>query len=144
MNNLIRRQENTPFFDFAKRFFDNDFDYVPFFGRNNGTGLSNILEKENEYQVELSAPGFKKDDIKIELENDMMKISSSVEDNKEETNEGFYRREFYKSSFERSFTIPKNANKEEISATLIDGILKVSIPKLKKEEIKENIKIQIK
>ena len=63
MNRNLARTDR-PFLDFAKRFFDNDFNYVPFFERNNG--LSNILEKENEYLIELSAPGLKKEDIKIE------------------------------------------------------------------------------
>jgi HSP20 family protein len=143
MNRNLARTDR-PFLDLAKRFFDNDFNYVPFFeGRNNG-GLSNIMEKENEYLIELSAPGLKKEDIKIELDNDILRISSEVEDNKEDKNNGYYRREFYKSSFERSFTVPKIADKNAISATMNDGILTVSIPKLKEEKKPDNIEIKIK
>lgn len=134
---------DRPFLDFAKRFFDNDFSYVPFFENRNNGGLSNILDKENEYLIELSAPGLKKEDIKIELDNDILRISSNSENEKEESNDGYYRREFYKSSFERSFTVPKIADKNGISATMTDGILTVSIPKLK-EEKKDNIEIKIK
>ena len=140
---LVNRTEN-PFLDLARKFFDNDFDYyLPSTLTRNG-GLSNVSETENEYLVEISAPGLKKEDIKIELENDVLKISSGVQNEKEEKNENYYRREFYKSSFERSFAIPKGVKKDEISATMSDGILVVEIPKLKQEEIKENIKITIK
>jgi len=141
MNRSLVNRTDSPFLDFARNFFDTNFDYLPNLTRNGG--LSNVSENENEYLVEISAPGLKKEDIKIELENDVLKISSSVEDKKEEKNENYYRREFYKSSFERSFAIPKGVNKDEISATMNDGILIVEIPKTK-EEKKENIKITIK
>ena len=136
---------DSPFLDFAKKFFNNDLDdlNVSLFEKRN-SGLSNIVENENEFLVEVSAPGLNKDDIKIELENDILKISSEVEDQKEENNNGYYKREFYKSSFERNFTVPKNVNKSEISAGMVNGILTVTIPKLKEENKPENIKITIK
>jgi HSP20 family protein len=142
MNRNLMKMDR-PFLDFAKRFFDNDFVYNNSLFESKNGGLSNILEKENEYLIEITAPGLKKEDIKIELENDILRISSEIEDNKEDKNDGYYRREFYKSSFERSFTIPKIADKNAISAKMEDGILIVEIPKLK-EEKSENIKITIK
>jgi HSP20 family protein len=143
MNRSLAKIE-SPFLDFAKRFFDGDFNYVPFFESKGNSGLSNILNKENEFVIELSAPGLKKEDIKIELDNDILTISSNSENEKEEKNDGYYRREFYKSSFQRSFTIPKNINRNEISATMEDGVLNVIIPKLKEEEKQDNITITIK
>ena len=142
MNRNLARIDK-PFFNLAKRFFDNDFDYFPFFENRNG-GLSNIMDKENEFLIEISAPGLKKEDIKIELDNDILRISSTIEDQKEENNDGYCRREFYKSSFERSFTVPKIADKNNISATMTDGILSVSVPKLKEEKKPDNIEIKIK
>ena len=143
MNKNLARIE-SPFMGLAKKFFDNDFNYIPFFeGKNNG-GLSNIIDNENEYLIELSAPGLKKEDIKIELDDDILRISSGMEDVKEETNDGYYKREFYKSRFERSFTIPKIANKNEISASMEDGILIVTILKLKEDKKSENVQIKIK
>lgn len=135
----------SPFFDLAKKFFNNDdFDFYPSFETRRNSGLSNISENENEYVVEISAPGLKKEDIKIELENDILKISSDFEDQKEEKNDGYYRREFCRSSFERSFTLPKIVDKENISASMENGILSVSIPKLKEEKKKDSLKITIK
>lgn len=140
---LISKNEN-PFLDLAKKFFDNDFEYYLPSSLYKNSGLSNVSENENEYLVELSAPGLKKEDINIEVENNILKISSTVEDNKEEKNEGYYRREFFKSSFERNFALPKGINKDEISATMLDGILNITIPKIKEEKKKENITITIK
>lgn len=135
---------DRPFFDLARKFFDNDFNYFPLFeGRNNG-GLSNILENDDEFSIEISAPGLKKEDIKIELDNDILRISSDIEDSKEEKNDEYCRREFYKSSFERSFTVPKIVDKNSISASMTDGILNVKIPKLKEEKKPESIQITIK
>ena len=135
---------NNPFMDLARKFFDDDFDYFPTFEGKKQNGLSNIKENENEYLIDIVAPGVKKDDIKIEIENDILKISSNVEDSKEEKAENYYRKEFFKSSFERNFTLSKNADKENISASMTDGILNVVIPKIKEEKMKENIKITIK
>jgi HSP20 family protein len=149
MNNLVKRNENA-FFDLAKKFFNDDFIYFPAFtptmaadSMKNG-GLSNVSEDENGYLIEISAPGLKKDDIKIELENETLKISSVAEEEKEEKTETFHRREFYRTSFERNFLVPKNINKEEISATMSDGILSLTLPKVKEVKSKENIKIDIK
>lgn len=143
MNRSLISKNDNPFLDLARKFFDNEFEYLPSsLIKNNG--LSNISENENEYLIELTAPGLKKEDIKIELENDVLKISSSIENNKEEKNENYYRREFYKSSFERNFAIPKGVNTDEISATMTDGILIVEIPKMKEEKKSEGIKISIK
>jgi HSP20 family protein len=143
MNRSLVNKGESPFLGLARKFFDNDFEYFPSL-LTKSSGLSNVLEKENEYLIELSAPGLKKEDINIELEKDVLKISSNFEDSKEETNDGYYRREFYKSSFERSFSVPKGVNKDDISATMDNGILIISIPKLKEEIKNENIKITIK
>lgn len=140
--NLVTKWE-SPFLEMAGKFFNNDFIYHPAF-ESRSHGLSNISETDNEYIIELSTPGFKKDDVKIEIENDVLKISSDFEDKKEEKNDAYYKREFYKSSFSRSFTLPKTIKKDEISATMNDGILTVNVPKNKDEKKNENIKITIK
>lgn len=132
---------------FAKRFFDdNNIDYITTMFENRGnSGLINILDKDDEYLIEVSAPGLKKEDIKIDLEGNILKISSTVNDKKQSSIEGYIRKEFYRSSFERQFTIPKNVYKTEITATMTDGILTVSVPKIKEsEKSKETIKITIK
>ena len=93
----------------------------------------NIRETENAYAVELMAPGLKKEDFNIELDNDLLTISSEVKTEKTEQEEGKYtRKEFSYISFRRSFTLPETVNAEDINAAYQDGILKITLPK--KEE----------
>ncbi|RZJ65314.1 MAG: Hsp20/alpha crystallin family protein [Flavobacterium sp.] len=92
----------------------------------------NIREAENAFEVELSAPGKNKEDFNIEIDNDLLTISSEVK-SEANTHEGkFTRREFSLSSFKRSFTLPETVKYDEIKASYDNGILRISLPK--KEE----------
>ena len=92
---------------------------------------TNISETETAFNIELSVPGFNKEDIKIEIDKDLLKISaaSEVKNQEKDENEKVLRQEFRTSSFTRSFTIPDNIDTENISATQKDGILQISLPK---------------
>jgi HSP20 family protein len=93
----------------------------------------NVKETETAFSLELVAPGFKKENFKIEIDNDLLTISSEVKAESIEKEEGrFARREFRNVSFKRSFKLPENVKAEEINASYQDGILNVSLPK--KEE----------
>ena len=120
------------FFDtlFGKDFFDYNF-------QNNLATLpaANIKETKDEFILELAAPGMKKSDFKIEVNNNVLSISSEKENNKEESNEGFTRKEFSYHSFTRSFNLPQTVNKDAIAASYEDGLLNITIPK--REEAKE-------
>ena len=95
----------------------------------------NIKEDNVGYDVEVAAPGFGKEDFKIELNNNILTISSEKQE-ENETKEGqmFTRREFSYQSFNRSFTLPNTVESDKITAKYDNGILKISIPK--KEEAK--------
>ncbi|KGO92914.1 Hsp20/alpha crystallin family protein [Flavobacterium subsaxonicum] len=100
----------------------------------------NIKETEQFFALELVAPGFKKEDFNIEVDDKLLTISSEV---KKETTEAeaevkFTKREFVKASFKRSFTLPDTINEQEINAAYQDGILKVTLPK--KEVSQQNTK----
>ncbi len=101
----------------------------------------NITENENEYKVSLAAPGLKKDDFKIDVNGNMLTISSEKEENKEEKDKKFTRKEYNYSSFSRSFTLPDEINKEKIEARYEDGVLNIALPK--KEETKKQSPKQI-
>ncbi len=93
----------------------------------------NIRETEQSFSVELMAPGMKKEDFNIELDNELLTISAEVKtENTTEENGKFTRREFSFSSFKRSFTLPETVKEDEINASYEDGILKITLPK--KEE----------
>jgi HSP20 family protein len=111
-----------------------------FFGRDIGQLLGqdearrfvpavNIIEREDAFELRISAPGFGKDELKLNVEADTLTISGEhkVEDLKE--NERYTRREFMHSAFSRSFRLPETVNAEGISAEHVNGMLHVRIPK---------------
>lgn len=95
----------------------------------------NIRETADAFLVELAAPGFKKSDFRIELENHHLTISSDLKEETENQNSSFKSREFSYSSFSRSFKLHESVNDEKIEANYKDGILYVLLPK--KEEAKQ-------
>lgn len=94
----------------------------------------NIKETESNYFVEMASPGMKKEDFKINLEDEVLSISAEIDSKKEVQGEKYTRKEFSFSSFKRDFTLPETADTENISATYFDGILTITIAK--KEEAK--------
>jgi HSP20 family protein len=89
----------------------------------------NIRETDNSFEVELSAPGKTKESFNIELDNELLSISSEFK-TENTTEEGkFTRKEFSHSSFRRSFTLPETVKAEDIKASYENGILKISLPK---------------
>lgn len=106
---------------------------------NFNTGISlpavNVIDKDNEYIVEMAIPGLKKSDFDINIDNQILTISAETKTEEEDVNETYTRREFGYSSFKRSFTLPKTVNSEKISASYKEGILKVELPKF--EEAKK-------
>ena len=133
---LVRFSNHVPsMFD---RFFEGDlFDWSNrnFSITNTTLPSVNIKESADQFTVEVAAPGFGKDDFKLELNHNLLKISSEKKLEKE-TKEGeqFSKREFSYQSFSRSFTLPQIADAENIAANYENGILKIEIPK--KEEAK--------
>lgn len=105
----------------------------------------NIKENNDEYYVEVAAPGMKKSDFKIELDNNLLVISSEKEDSYDEKDEqGKYtRREFSYQAFKRSFTLPRTIEGEKINAKYNDGVLRIVIPKKEEAKNKPARQIQI-
>ena len=132
MANLVKRDMGR-MVDPWKDFFDLGLWGSRGMERNNFPAV-NISDDEKAYMVDVVAPGFKKEDFKINVEEDMLTISAEV---KKETEEGkgrdYSRREFSYSSFTRSFHLPENAKDDQISARYQDGILHLSIPKTEKQ-----------
>lgn len=89
----------------------------------------NITEHQDHYLVSLSAPGLKKDDFKIDVDGDVLTISSEKEESKEDKDAKYTRKEYNYSSFSRSFTLPDGADKEKIVAKYEDGVLKINVPR---------------
>lgn len=97
----------------------------------------NLTENENGYNITLAVPGFKKEDIKLEVKDDNLIITGENKFKKTES-ETYHRTEIRYGKFERAFRLPENINIEEIEATHEDGLLKVN---LKKQELPERKKV---
>lgn len=97
----------------------------------------NVKETEKEFFLEMAIPGLKKENINIEIEEDIMTISSEVKEESEEKKDDFTRKEFHFNSFKRSFNIPEEADASKIEAKQENGVLYVTLPK---KEVKPSLK----
>jgi HSP20 family protein len=94
----------------------------------------NIKELDSQFEIELAVPGMKKDDFEIEVEDGVLSISSTQEEEQVNEKGKFTRREFSYSSFRRSFTLPDSVNPTKIDATYKEGVLLVLLPKHKEAQ----------
>jgi len=129
--NLVEESLNG---DLFPRFIDTDTRY--------SLPAVNIVESKDDYRIEVAAPGLNKDDFKINLENNVLTVSSEKEEKHEDKDEKVMRKEFNYYSFCRSFTLPQTVNADKIKANHKDGILFISIPK--RDEAKEKPAREIK
>ncbi len=142
----IVKRNNSVFPSIWNDFFNDDF--------FKNTGLSetsattpavNIKENEEKYTIELAAPGKKKDDFNIKLDQNLLTISSEEksESTEEKKDENYTRREYRYSSFSRSFTLPDAADNEKISDHYKDGVLSIEINKKEEAKVKPTRFIEI-
>jgi HSP20 family protein len=136
----ISRKSFRPFY--MPDFFENNFSPV-ISDRTSSLPAVNIRESEKSYLIDLAIPGMDKKDLKIDINEDVLTISSETKNETEDSRNGFRRKEFSYSSFNRSFYIPENVERETIEATYKDGILEVTLPKLKEEKNKISREIKI-
>lgn len=92
----------------------------------------NLVESDNSYEIHMAAPGLKKEDFKISLENKVLTISSEKSTESESSEDKFTRKEYSYSSFSRSFTLPENTDIERIDAKYENGELRLNLPKKEK------------
>jgi HSP20 family protein len=136
MPSLIDRFFNDDLFDWSLQNFSNT---------NSNLPAVNIKEKDDAFEIEMAAPGFNKEDFKIELNNNLLSISSEKKtENETKENERFTRREFSYQSFMRSFTLPNSIEGEKINAKYENGILNIHIPKKDEAKVKPVKQIEIK
>ncbi len=123
----------------------NDFFDTEWMDRMNATAPAiNVIENENDYELEVAAPGLTKEDFKVHI-NDEGNLVIEMEkkaDEKSEKRHGHYlRREFSYSKFQQTMLLPDDADREQISAQVEHGVLNVVIPKIRKEEKEQAKKV---
>lgn len=143
MANLIKSHRGTaPWRDF--------FNADDFFDRNwlskweKDFPAVNIAEDEKNYSIEVVAPGFKKEDFKLKVEDDILTISAESKSERKENGNGkeYTRREYSYNSFTRSFRLPDDVKDDSIAASYRDGILNLELPK-SKVQVKASKEISI-
>lgn len=116
------------------------------FVSNYNTGITlpavNVLDNAEEYIVEMAVPGLKKSDFDINLDNQLLTISASLNEQREDTSDNYTRREFGYSSFKRTFSLPETVEVDKIEAKYDEGLLRVLLPK--RDEAKKKPSKQIK
>jgi HSP20 family protein len=95
-----------------------------------------LVERDDKYVLRADVPGVKPEDVKIEVDDDVLTVSAQHEETEEEKQDTYVRRERRYGSFSRSITLPKGVGADDIEATCKDGVLEVSFPKPKEEERK--------
>lgn len=103
----------------------------------------NIKENDKNFEIEVAAPGLNKGDFKINIEKNILTVSSEKEVNEETEKENFMRKEFGYNSFTRSFSIPETIDMENIKASHKNGILKIELPKQEEAKLKHKQEIKI-
>jgi HSP20 family protein len=136
----ISRRSFRPFY--VPNIFDDDF-FPVVSDRTSSMPAVNIREDEKNYVLDLAIPGMDKKDLKIDINEDVLTISSETKSETEDSKDGYKRKEFSYSSFNRSFYIPENVEREKIEANYKDGILSVALPKQKEEKNKITREIKI-
>lgn len=139
--NLIKHQPeffDTDLFDLPGRVLRS-----PFF-RDAGFPMVNIRNLDKEFTVDLAVPGYRKEDLKIEVADGILTVRSEQKTEKESGQDGWKRREFTYNSFERSFQLPENADADNVQASYKDGVLHLAIAKKANAEVTRSRAVAIK
>ncbi len=139
------RNDNMPetavprtFSEMLDTFFDNAWSHGV--DRTGFTPGVDIVEHDNKFEVQVALPGMKKDEVNIELEDNTLTVSGERNFEKEDKNKRYHLVESRYGQFTRSFTLPRNINRDSINAKMQDGVLNISIEK-SEDAVSRKIKI---
>ncbi|MBL7892471.1 MAG: Hsp20/alpha crystallin family protein [Bacteroidia bacterium] len=141
LKGLGRQNQILPSFEnLFNDYFNADFSLREFVSR---VPAVNVSEKEDKYLIEVSAPGFNKDEFKVEIADGILTISGEHKEEKKEDDKNFSRKEFNCDSFRRSFNLADSVDEEQIGAKYKNGILYIQLPKIKSGKLKHIKEIKI-
>lgn len=134
--------EWRPFSDFAelRHRLDQAFRDISEGAQHGWTPSVDLVRRDDALVLRADVPGVKPDEVKIEVEDDVLTVSGEHSEEKEEKKERYVRRERRYGSFSRSMALPKGVEADDIQATTEDGVLEVTIPMPKEEKKKVEIK----
>ena len=128
--------------------FDDDFfgRRNPLYGKNTKNMMkTDVRETDGSYELDIDLPGFKKDEIKVQLKDGYLTISAAkgVNNDQKDKDGNYIRRERYSGSMSRSFYVGENVTQEDVHAKYEDGILKLTVPKKEQKKVEEASHIAI-
>ncbi len=104
----------------------------------------NVVENDNQFEMEVAAPGLVKEDFEIRIDDNHLVISAKKEQKEEVTGQRYTRREFNFTSFERSFKLPEMVEIDNINAKYENGVLTITLPKKDETKVKAIKTIDVK
>ena len=137
---IVKYNNNNVFPSLMNEFFNDDL-RMNFFNRRHSVPSVNSVENNDSFEIDLAVPGMKKDDFTIELNDNILVISS--DNSNYDQSERTRLNEFNYSSFQRSFRVPESVELDKIKANYKNGILKIKLPKRKDSITKPNRVIDI-
>jgi HSP20 family protein len=143
---IIKRQSELPVFDqlFEGLFRDEPSQWMKQNQWNQRKDMANIIETEDAFEIEVMAPGYRKEDLSIDVVKRTLTLKAQGQKEDKESPRKYLRREFHIQNLERRFTLPEGKILEdEIKANFQDGILMVRLPKNKEASQKERRMIEI-
>ena len=125
------------------KFYLDDFfdDFVPMHKMNKFDMKCDIYEKGGNVHIELDVPGFNKEDIKLDVDDGILTIEATKDEEKEDKDKNYYRKERVYGTFKRQFNVG-NIDENKIDAKFNNGVLKITLPKEAKKESKKLIEIK--
>lgn len=128
----VFKRTNTFPANFINEFFNDDFfPATTTFNRSyNNSPAVNVEETDKEFIVNVAAPGIDKKDFNVNIDNNVLVISSNIETENEEKDNSYILKEYSYNSFSRKFSLPEDTDANKIKASHKNGILKINIPKV--------------
>jgi HSP20 family protein len=136
-NELLERKSTFPS---IKDFFGDDF-FKTNFSFTDWSPAVNVSEDDSHFEIEVAAPGIKKDEFELSIENGVLQVSGKNEKEEEENKKNYTRKEFSSRSFSKYLTLPENVDKDSIQAKHKDGVLSISFAKTAQSTEKKRIQI---
>lgn len=128
MGDLMTREPGRLFRDLWEDF-DNWLDWAPTRGRRRWTPAVDVKETDKSYVLEADLPGMSEKDVDVRVDGDTLILSSEKSEEKEDKDEGFLRKERTYHSFQRSFRLPQDVDKDKIDARFNNGVLTIDMPR---------------
>lgn len=125
-------------------FWDTDLFFDDEFARGEWIPAVNVIDQKDRYEIEVAAPGMKKADFDVTVENGVLYIKAEHKEEKKEEKENYQRREFAYNAFKRALTLPEDVKEDSVEAKYEDGILRLVMKRTKPVEKKDVKKIAVK